>query len=53
MALFHWFGSLSDKLTILMLEDVKLMDDFLAKSRTKLAEIKLLVRKVFEDAGIK
>lgn len=49
---FHWPASSSERIATLMLEDVKWMDGFLERSRTRLAAHSRMTRKLLDDAGI-
>jgi len=53
ISMFHWSGNITERLVIAMLEDEKWMDNFLMSSRAKLAKRNLMVRKMFDDEGIK
>jgi len=53
ISMFHWSGNITERLAIAMLEDEKWMDDFLMLSCAKLAKRNLMVRKMFNDEGIK
>lgn len=49
---FHWSGSANERVAILMLEDESWMDDFLRRSRERLAARNLLVHQILDDEGI-
>lgn len=49
---FHWSGSANERVAILMLEDESWMDDFLRRSRERLAARNILVRQILDDEGI-
>lgn len=49
---FHWSGSANERVAILMLEDESWMDDFLLRSRERLASRNILVRQILDDEGI-
>jgi aspartate/methionine/tyrosine aminotransferase len=49
---FHWSGSANERVAIQMLEDEKWMDEFLSRSRERLAARNQLVRQILDDEGI-
>ena len=49
---FHWSGSANERVATLMLEDESWMDDFLNRSRSRLAARNKLVRQILDDEGI-
>ena len=49
---FHWSGSANERVAILMLEDESWMDDFLRRSRERLAARNILVRQILDHEGI-
>lgn len=52
VSMFHWSGNISEKIAILMLEDVEWMDNFLQTSRERLAVSNVLVRKILDEEGV-
>lgn len=49
---FHWSGSANERVAIMMLEDEPWMDNFLRRSRERLAARNILVRRILDDEGI-
>lgn len=52
LSVFHWSGSANERVAILMLEDESWMDEFLNRSRSRLAARNKLVRQILDDEGI-
>lgn len=52
LSAFHWSGSPSERVAILMLEDEKWMTEFLNRSRERLASRNKLVRQILDEEGI-
>lgn len=50
---FHWPTSMSERIAALMLEDEIWMDDYLDKSRKRLANSSQMVRKLLDEEGIR